>query len=141
MKFKGVALEPHAETHGTSGLKKRWPAAELRKAADTLEGKPITRDSSSQHGGWSGGDVVGEVTDAWYEDGRGVVYEAEIYDDEMALRLETDVARIAPRLVHDQSDESTDDLYVVEDVQFEGLFLCPAVSDGVPGIGEWTVVT
>jgi hypothetical protein len=131
--IKGVALEPHAETLGASGVKKKWPNNELRKSVNTLIGQPVTRDNST-----SVENVVGEVTNAEWEEGRGVVYEAKINDKEVAQKIRTAQGDLAPRLYHNviEADEidDTDEPQVVTDIQFDALFMTASLSEGVPGV-------
>jgi len=133
--IKGVALEPHAETLGASGVEKEWPEDELKEAVDTLVGRPVTKTNST-----AAENVVGQVTDAEWKDGEGVVYEAEIEDEEVAQKIQESQGELAPRLFHEaigtaEIDES-EEPQVVEDIQFDTLFLTPQASDGVPGVTE-----
>lgn len=138
MRVEGVALEPHTKTHGSSGFTKEWPEQELRDAAHTLSGCPV---NDTAPGAGSGENVIGQVLDSWYEDDEGVRYEASITDDELALKIETRELRLAPSLVHEKTDTSRDDgVQIPRNIKFNGLFLCEAVSNGVPGLGEWTIV-
>lgn len=137
MQFEGVALEPHTETHGMSGMTKIWPEELLRESADSLSGCPVTDDAPHT----SDADVIGEVVDSWYEDGTGVKYEAEIVDTKMAIRVESGALQIAPACTHMNTDTRDDGVQVPQNVTFTGLFICPAASEGVPGLGEWTILS
>lgn len=134
---RGIALEPHAETLGASGVEKQWPADEIENSAETLVGKPVTRDSSQ-----SADNVIGQVTDVEWQDGEGLVYEAEIEDEEVAEKLSDGMGELAPRMFHEaigtaEIDESEEPA-VVTDLQFDALFMCPEAAEGVPGVTEVT---
>lgn len=135
MKFtvEGIALEPHAETVGTSDIEKRWPAEEIADAAETLVGKPVTNDTSQ-----SADSVIGQVTDVEWDEERGLIYEAEIADEEVAEKLQNGLGDLAPRMFHEalgtaEINESEEPA-VVEDLTFDSLFLCNEPADGTPGV-------
>lgn len=135
--IRGVALEPHAETIGATNIEKKWPADEIESAAETLIGQPVTRNSTQ-----SAENVIGEVTDVEWDDEEGLRYEAEIRDEEVAEKLRSGLADIAPRMYHEavgtaEIDESEEPA-VVTDLQFDALFMCPEAAEGVPGVTEVT---
>lgn len=126
----GVALGPEDVTIGSSGLKKLWPADELRRAASSLEGKPLVRDHLNTVDG-----VVGEVTKADYRENVGVVYEAELTDESLAEKIQHGLLEVSARMRHAPvSDlEEEDDALVVEDIEFLNLSL---VSQGASPSNE-----
>lgn len=83
----GVAIGEDDLTRGKHGPK-RWPREVLEPAAASLEGQPIVHnfDDPAEHRG-SGREEVGEVVQAAYEPGVGVVYEARLTDEEVAAKL------------------------------------------------------
>jgi len=74
----------HGEDELTLGLNspKYWPAAELKRAAPTLEGQTVYKI----HGDGDR-EAVGRVLRSAYQAGLGVVYEAGIDDSEVAAEL------------------------------------------------------
>lgn len=76
----GVA---HGEDELTRGLNgpKYWPAAELRRAADSLEGRPFYATHGDDR------EAIGAVLQSAYEPGVGVVYEAGLNDADIAEAL------------------------------------------------------
>lgn len=110
----GVALGEDDITEGMSGKRTRWPAETLREAVDMLVGKPITKQLGEMHVAAEktddGVDVspnvpleatVGEVTEAKYEDGVGLMWQGEISDPEMAAKVEQGLAEVSPVLARD----------------------------------------
>lgn len=133
MIVSGIALEPHTISHGISGINKIYPEDELRDATQSLEGCNITSSRGDS-------DIIGEVLNSSYKEGDGVTYDAEIMD-EWGIRVETGELQIAPRLVHNSVNNTDDQPIEVYDVRFENLFLCSAATDGVPGIGDWSILS
>ncbi|MEM4462312.1 MAG: hypothetical protein QW695_05535 [Candidatus Bathyarchaeia archaeon] len=77
LRVRGYAI--HA---GTTRNLNRYLEDELRKAASTLKGVPVYLEHISAM------NAVGKVVDAWYdEDEKAVVFEAEIYDEEVAEKI------------------------------------------------------
>jgi len=74
--ISGVAVGSGDVTRGLSGDRKVWTEDELKEAAETLEGGDLKALHSET--------PVGEVTDAGFVEGEGVVYEAEVNDAELA---------------------------------------------------------
>jgi hypothetical protein len=120
----GVALGADDVTVGQSGIKKKWPADELRKAAETLKGTNLVEDHQNNAAG-----VVGRVTKAGYKEGTGVVYEAELYDEELADKIKNGLLEVSIRGFHAdvdalEEDEETD-AKIVEDIEFDNLSIVP----------------
>jgi len=74
--ISGIAIGEDDITYGLEQQRKVWTAPELRAAASTLVGTPFKPLHSEQE--------VGKVVDAGYEPGRGVIYEAELWDSKLA---------------------------------------------------------
>jgi transcriptional regulator with XRE-family HTH domain len=74
--ISGVAVGTGDVTKGLSGDRKVWTEEELKQAADSLAGGDIKALHSET--------TVGEVTDAGYVEGTGVVYQGRIDDEELA---------------------------------------------------------
>jgi hypothetical protein len=121
----GVALGPDDVTRGQSGVKKVWPADELRKAADSLEGTELVEDHENNSRG-----VIGEVMKAGFKDDVGIIYEAELDDEELARKIQNGRLDVSVRGLHksvDELDETDDGAKIVEDIVFDNLSI---VADG-----------
>lgn len=120
----GVALGADDVTVGQSGIKKLWPAEELREAADTLEGKNLVVDHQNSSAG-----VVGKVTKAGYKEEVGILYEAELHDEELAEKIEAGLLEVSVRGYHDDVTELEEDeetgAKIVENIQFQNLSIVP----------------
>ena len=121
----GVALGNGDVTKGKSGIKKKWPAEELEKAAESLQGTNLVIDhENSVHG------VVGRVTKAGYKDDKGVVYEAELYDEDLAEKVQKGLLEVSVRGLHkdvdDLDEEKSSEALVVEDIEFKNLSVVPS---------------
>lgn len=126
----GVALGEGDTTTGMSGKTTRWPADTLRDAADTLHGKPITKQLGEGHVGAESTDdgvqvssnvpleaKVGEVTDARYEDGVGIVWRGEVKDEAMAEKVEQGLAEVSPVVSRDiEPVDGEDGLYEASEI-------------------------
>lgn len=128
MKVTGIALKPHTETVGQSGIKKVWPEDVLRKSTPTLNGCPVYAAQ-----GRSPDDVIGSVLEASYDEGVGVRYEALIEDDEIATKFEEGEIELAPRGHHESIDGSNHTATEVSEFEFTGLFVTQQPTDAVPG--------
>jgi len=118
--FKVEVIRPGVTT-GVSAVEREYIEDELRDAVDSLQGARVTDDSrvTDVDG------VIGEVTDAWYDE--GIECTVEIFDEEMAGRIDEGLVQIAPSMVLD-SDESGEPI-VAQDIEFRYLFLCPQASE------------
>jgi len=104
--ISGVALGAGDVTVGSSGIKKHWPAEELKEAAETLEGQPLVKDHENNTDG-----RVGTVTEAYYKSGVGVMYEAELapHYEELAQDIAAGIQEVSARAYHDPVDELEED--------------------------------
>jgi len=132
----GVALGADDVTVGQSGIKKLWPAEELEKAADSLEGRSLVVDHNNDSDG-----VVGSVTKAGYKEGTGVIYQAELFDDELAEKISNGLLEVSIRGKHtdvEQMEETEEGAKVVEDIVFDNLSIVPtgAAPSNTIEIGE-----
>ncbi len=119
----GVALGDDDVTVGQSGIKKLWPAEELERAADSLEGQNLVVDHENNSSG-----VVGQVTKAGYKNGTGVIYEAELFDEELAEKINNGLLEVSIRGRHvdvEEMEENDDGAKVVEDITFANLSIVP----------------
>lgn len=97
----GVALGEGDITEGASGTRTYWPRETLEAAAEGLAGKKIVDDSEHDDLGATQPPVsaiLGEVTQATYKDGVGVVFEGELDDPDVAALVENDRVDVSPAL-------------------------------------------
>jgi len=155
LQVHGVILGEGDVTRGLSGKRTRWPADVLRDLADMAEGKPITLADSldpEQHvgvevtddgpeltGAVSMADKVGEITDAAYEDGVGLLFEGFVADGHAEDLVERGLAQVSPVIMRELSlvegsANSPDALWEAESVSgFRDLAL---VADGAAPSNE-----
>lgn len=116
----GVAIGANELTNGKYGLKK-WPADELQQAASSLTGHEVTYlyNDPTKHGG----ERIGRVTDAGYQEGVGVLYEATLDDPDVADDLSLGQLDVSIEAANasgvDTDDETGAD--ILRDFDFEGL--------------------
>lgn len=120
----GVALGEGDVTVGQSGIKKLWPGEELREAAETLQGTNLVEDHNNGSRG-----VVGRVTKAGYKEGVGVIYEAELYDEDLAENVANGLLEVSIRGHHIDVDEMEEHeetgAKIVEGIEFANLSIVP----------------
>lgn len=97
----GVAIGEGDVTNGASGNRTFWPRETLEAAAEGLAGKKIVDDS--EHDDLEATQppvsaILGEVTNAKYRDGVGVVFEGEIDDPDIAALVENGRVDVSPAL-------------------------------------------
>jgi hypothetical protein len=117
----GVALGEGNVTVGASQTATYWPPPVLREAAPKLEGVPIVANNSADsHDPGSQPpvrDIVGEVTDAAYADGVGIIYQGEVDDREIARKIDRGRVDVSPVMARDLGDYSeTHDARVAESI-------------------------
>lgn len=121
--INGIAIGEDDVTRGSSGIEKKWPADELKKAAASLSGRPLVVDHNNKVDG-----VVGKVTKADYKEGVGVIYEAQLYDEEVAGQISNELLEVSIRGYHidvDEMDESEEGAKIVEGIKFDNLSIVP----------------
>ena len=110
-----VGIDDVTRGAGTGG-RKVWTEAELRAAADTLVGEPVKALHSET--------AVGEVTDAGFVEGRGVVYEAKLYDSEIADSIQNGRLTVSIEAQHIDGGEAETPhgaAMVASDIRFNGV--------------------
>lgn len=121
----GVALGADDVTVGQSGTKKLWPAEELRAAAKTLKGTNLVEDHNNGSRG-----VIGKVTSAGFKEGIGVIYEAELFDEDLADKIKNGLLEVSIRGHHidvSEMDEDPDSgAKIVEGIRFDNLSIVPS---------------
>lgn len=105
---RGVAIAEDAITFGGSKERRYWPREALAESADGLAGRKLVDDSAHDlPDDYAIEDipkqppiesVIGEVTDSRYEDGVGVVYEAEVDDEDVAALVQNSRVSTSPFL-------------------------------------------
>ena len=124
----GIALGAGDITVGQSGIKKLWPADELKQAAETLEGQPLVKDHINNTDG-----KIGTVTHAEYIADVGVVYEAEVapHYDQIAKDINAGLMEVSVRAYHTPEEELPEDeetgAKITQNVLFDNLSV---VNDG-----------
>lgn len=122
----GVAIGDGDVTQGQSGITKLWTAEALRPSAGTLENKPIVKN----HVNTDVDAVVGEVLKTKFVEGLGVVWEGELDDKDLALKVKRGRLDVSPRILHQpvdemEEDEETGAKVVTEVRKFFNLSLVP----------------
>jgi hypothetical protein len=118
----GVALGEDDVTYGKSEKVKRWTKEALEEAAHTLIGKPLVKNHINN----DVDAVVGKVTDTRYEDGVGVLFQAETNDESLAEKIHNEWIQVSPRIRHAETEENDDGENVIEKIyEFANLALVP----------------
>jgi len=96
----GIAIGEGDTTIGGSGKKTYWPKDTLKEAADALEGQPLATDTNHTADNPKAQTpveaIAGEVTWAGYKDGVGVLYEAEVDDEDLAKKIQNGRLEVSP---------------------------------------------
>ncbi|MCU4754245.1 hypothetical protein OB919_20055 [Halobacteria archaeon AArc-curdl1] len=116
----GVAIGEADTTYGQNGPK-FWPAEELRIAVQSLVGVPLNKN----HVDDDVDAVIGEVVDAAYQDGVGIVFEAEVDDEEIATKIYRGRLEVSIHAIHRTNGMTEDGAAIVEDVRFLDLSVVP----------------
>lgn len=119
----GIAIGEGDITRGSSGIEKKWPREALKPAAETLAGRPLVVDHENESHA-----VVGKVTEAFYKDDVGVLYEAELFDEELAEKIANGLLEVSIRGFHgdvSEMDESDEGAKVVDKLRFDNLSIVP----------------
>lgn len=132
----GIAIGENDVTRGESGIEKRWPREALKPSADSLAGRPLVKDHDNTTDG-----VVGEVTSTAYEDGVGLLYEAELYDESLADKIANGLLEVSIRGYHNNVEDMSEDddgNKIVEKVVFDNLSIVPtgAAPSNTVEVGE-----
>ena len=116
----GVAIGADEVTFGQNGPK-YWPSEALRRATQSLVGVPLTKNHDDDRVE----SVVGEVIDAGFEPDVGVVFEAEIDDEELALKVARGRLEVSIHAIHTDGGQTDDGALIAEDIRFLDLSLVP----------------
>lgn len=128
----GVALPVNTVVQGGQGDRYFFPPGVLEDAADLLEGANIVKNFHELEGQAPADDVIGEVTNAAFSEGVGLVYEGELLDEDIAQRVAQGYLDVSPTVARalGQFDEARDARAVEEVVAFRDLAV---VQEGQPG--------
>ncbi len=116
----GVAIGANEVTHGANGAK-FWPEDELRAAVQSLVGVPLTKN----HDDKSVESVVGEVLDAGFEPDVGIVFEAEVDEEELATKVARGRLEVSIHAIHGDGGRTPAGELIAEDIRFLDLSLVP----------------
>jgi hypothetical protein len=116
----GVAIGADEVTFGQNGPK-YWPSEALRRATQSLVGVPLTKNHDDDRVE----SVVGEVIDAGFEPDVGVVFEAEIDDEDLALKVARGRLEVSIHAIHTDGGQTDDGALIAEDIRFLDLSLVP----------------
>lgn len=114
--ISGVAVGTGDVTRGLSGDRKVWSEKELRESAESLRGGDLKALHSEAK--------VGEVTDAGYVDGKGVVYEARVDDDELARAISNGRLTVSVEARHADGgtvETGSGNAMAVTEIQFDDM--------------------
>lgn len=101
----GVAIGEDDITTGMSGKRTIWPGETLREAAEKLIGKPIVRNHPDPEAPQPPIEaVIGEVTDARYQAGVGLLWQGELDDADIAQQVERGRADVSPVMARELGD-------------------------------------
>jgi len=116
--INGVAIGPDDVTRGLSGDRKVWQSPDLREAASTLEGTEVNPLHSQAS--------VGEVTRAGFDPERGVVYEVELEDENLAEQVAKGGLEVSIEARHSDGgvvETPQGEAMRATDIEFTGLAL------------------
>lgn len=121
----GIAIGEDEVTEHLDG-DKFWPAEALRDAVDSLVGVQLTKNH--EHDRVEG--VIGEVTKARYKDGVGILFEAKVYDEQTAHKIDKGLLEVSIHASHGMAGTRDDGAMIVEAVQFKDLSVVPRGAAG-----------
>lgn len=120
MTIHGVAIGEDETTNHLNG-DKFWPAEALAQSTDSLVGVQLTKNH--EHDKVEG--VIGEVTKATYRDGVGILFEAEVYEEPVAHKIEQGLLEVSIHASHIVSGTTEAGAQIVEDIEFQDLSVVP----------------
>lgn len=132
IEVNGVALPVNTVVQGGQGDRHFYPPEILEQAAGLLEGANIVKNFHELEGQAPADDVIGEVTDAAFSEGVGLVYQGEILDEDIAQRVAQGYLDVSPTVARalGEFDENRDARRVSEVATFRDLAV---VQQGQPG--------
>jgi hypothetical protein len=105
LKVHGVALGNNDVTKGSfSGKRKLWRPEVLQEAGSFLEGKDIVVDHENK----SARETVGEITEAKFDEERGIIYQGVVQDEELEPKIENGWLEVSPRIIHSKDSDEVD---------------------------------
>lgn len=119
----GIAIGKDDTTVGQSGNKKYWSGETLKKASETLAGSPLVVDHENDSQS-----VVGKVIKSGYKESVGVIYEAILYDEELAEKISNGLLEVSIRGYHpdpEEMEKNDEGAIIVEKLVFDNLSIVP----------------
>lgn len=115
----GVAIGSNDITRGhLSGERKLWTPEVLEESAETLQGQQLVVDHENR----SSRDVVGEITEAKFQEGTGVIYKGVMDDSELAQKVGHGWLEVSPRIIHSEEMEERGEVKVPQKIHaFDNL--------------------
>lgn len=132
IQVNGVALPVNTVLQGGQGERHYFPASVLERAAEQLAGANIVKNFHELEGQAPADDVIGEVTDAAFSEGVGLVYEGELIDEDIAQAVLQGYLDVSPTVARSlgEYDEGRDARRVDAIAGFRDLAV---VQQGQPG--------
>jgi len=120
MVISGIAIgEDEVTQHPNEN--KFWPAEQLMAATDSLEGVQLTKNH--EHDKVEG--VIGRVTEATYKEGVGILFEAEVHDEEVANKIQEGLLEVSIHALHANGGWTEDGEMITENIEFRDLSVVP----------------
>lgn len=116
----GVAIGADEVTLGSNGPK-YWPSDELRRAVQSLVGVPLTKNHDDDRVE----SVVGEVVEAGFEPDVGIVFEAEVDDEDLATKIARGRLDVSIHAAHRANGVTDNGEMIVADIRFLDLSVVP----------------
>lgn len=131
-KVSGVALPENTILKGGQGVEHFYTAETLEGAGELLEGSHIVKNFHDIDGQATADDIIGEVTNAGYQKGVGLVFDGEITDREIAEKVSHGYLDVSPSPVRSlgEFNDSMGGQEVQRLVDFRDLAV---VGNGQPG--------
>lgn len=127
LRVRGVALSENDITRGASGKVKFWSRDAIEPAVEGLVGTKIVDDREHDIPSDATLDdipdqpsvetIVGEVTDAKYEPGIGVVYEGEVDDPDVAALVDNGRVEVSPFVFHRMGEADENGVAPVKEIR------------------------
>jgi hypothetical protein len=109
----GVAIGEGDVTVGGSGKQTLWPRETLKEAAEGLEGQPLATDmdhtADDPNAQTPVEAIAGEVTWSGYKPGVGVLFEAEVDDEDLATKINNGRLEVSPLVSRELEPLASDD--------------------------------
>lgn len=131
-KVSGVAIPVNTIVNGGQNVSHFFPPETLEDAGDLLEGVNIVKNFHDLEGQANADQVIGEVTNAGFQKGVGLVFEGEITDVDIAEKISHGFLDVSPSPAR-RLGEFDDDMGAQEVAQLTGFRDIAVVANGQPG--------